>query len=276
MELFTTVAEMVAARDRAHRPLGLFPTMGSLHDGHLAVVDQALGDNATVVVSIFVNPAQFGPSEDFDAYPRDLERDLGLLKDRGVHMVFAPPVEEMYPDGYSSYVDVQGIPDRLEGERRPGHFTGVATVVTKLFAILRPDRSYWGQKDGQQVAVVKRLNRDLNLGVDIVVVPTVRDPDGLAMSSRNVYLTDVERRAAPVLYRALSHVRDLWKQGQRDAEALRREVARMIGSEPLASLDYVSVADPDTLEELDVAAVLALVSVAAWFGKTRLIDNVLI
>ena len=276
MELLTTVAEMVAARDRTQRPLGLFPTMGSLHDGHLAVVDQALRDNTTVVVSIFVNPTQFGPSEDFEAYPRDMERDLGLLKERGVHLVFAPSVEEMYPNGYSSYVDVQGIPDRLEGERRPGHFTGVATVVTKLFTIVRPDRSYFGQKDGQQAAVVKRLNRDLNLGVDIVVVPTVREPDGLAMSSRNVYLTEVERRAAPVLYRALSHVRDLWKQGQRDAEALRREMVRMIGSEPLARLDYVSVADPDTLEELDAADVPALVSVAAWFGKTRLIDNVLI
>ena len=276
MELLTTVVEMVAAWDRAHRPLGLFPTMGSLHDGHLAVVDQALRDNTTVVVSIFVNPTQFGPSEDFEAYPRDIERDLGLLKERGVHLVFAPSVEEMYPNGYSSYVDVQGITDRLEGERRPGHFSGVATVVTKLFTIVRPDRSYWGQKDGQQVAVIKRLNRDLNLGVDIVVVPTVREPDGLAMSSRNVYLTDMERRAAPVLYRALSHVRDLWEKGQRDAGLLRREMVRMIGSEPLARLDYVSVADPDTLEELDVADVPALVSVAAWFSKTRFIDNVLI
>ena len=276
MELLTTVAEMVAAWDRAHRPLGLCATMGSLHDGHLAVVDQALRDNTTVVVSIFVNPTQFGPSEDFEAYPRDMERDLGLLKERGVHLVFAPSVEEMYPNGYSSYVDVQGITDRLEGERRPGHFSGVATVVTKLFTIVRPDRSYWGQKDGQQVAVIKRLNRDLNLGVDIVVVPTVREPDGLAMSSRNVYLTDMERRAAPVLYRALSHVRDLWEKGQRDAGLLRREMVRMIGSEPLARLDYVSVADPDTLEELDVADVPALVSVAAWFSKTRLIDNVLI
>ena len=217
-----------------------------------------------------------GPSEDFDAYPRDVERDLGLLKERGVQLVFAPSDEEMYPSGFSSYVDVHGIPDRLEGKRRPGHFTGVATVVTKLLTIVRPDRSYFGQKDGQQAAVVRRLNRDLNLGVDIVVVPTVREPDGLAMSSRNVYLTEVERRAAPVLYRALSHVSDLWKQGRRDAETLRRETERMIGSEPLARLDYVSVADPDSLEELDVADVPALVSVAAWFGKTRLIDNVLI
>ncbi len=276
MELLTTVADMVTARDRAHRPLGLLPTMGSLHDGHLAVVDQALRDNTTVVVSIFVNPTQFGPSEDFDAYPRDMERDLGLLKERGVHLAFAPSVEEMYPNGYSSYVDVRRITESLEGERRPGHFSGVATVVTKLFTIVRPDRSYWGQKDGQQVAVIRRLNRDLNLGVDIVVVPTVREPDGLAMSSRNGYLTAEERRAAPVLYRALSLVRDLWERGQRDAEALRREMVRMIGSEPLARLDYVSVADADSLEALDVTDVPALVSVAAWFGKTRLIDNVLI
>lgn len=276
MELLTTVAEMAAARDRVHRPLALFPTMGSLHDGHLAVVDQALRDNTTVAVSIFVNPIQFGPSEDFETYPRDMERDLQLLKERGVHLVFAPSVEEVYPDGYSSYVDVQGITGRLEGERRPGHFSGVATVVTKLFTIVRPDRSYCGQKDGQQVAVIKRLNRDLNLGVDIVVVPTVREPDGLAMSSRNVYLTDMERRTAPVLYRALSYVRDEWEKGQRDAGLLRREMVRMIGSERLARLDYVSVADLDTLEELDVADVPALVSVAAWFSKTRLIDNVLI
>ena len=276
MELLTTVSDMVAARDQAQRPLGLLPTMGFLHDGHMVVVDQALRENTTVVVSIFVNPTQFGPAEDFAAYPRDMERDLGLLKERGVHMVFAPPVEEMYPDGYSTYLDVQGITDRLEGKRRPSHFTGVATVVTKLFTIVRPDRSYWGQKDGQQVAVIKRMNRDLNLGVDIVVVPTVREPDGLAMSSRNAYLTEEARRAAPVLYRALSHVRDLWERGQRDAETLRQEMVRMIGAEPLARLDYASVSDSVTLEELATVDGQAMVSVAAWFGKARLIDNLLI
>ena len=276
MDVVTTIADMVAAREQAERPLGLVPTMGYLHDGHLALVKRARQDNRTVVVSIFVNPAQFGPSEDFAAYPRDMERDLGLLRKEGVDVVFAPPEEEVYPPGYSTYVDVQGVSERLEGEQRPGHFRGVATVVTKLLTIVRPDRSYFGQKDGQQAAVIKHLNQDLNLGSEIVVVPTVREPDGLALSSRNVYLTEEERRAASVLYRSLCRVRELWEQGQRDAAALRQEVVRIITAEPLVQLEYVSIADATTLEELERVERPAMVLVATRFGKARLIDNIII
>ena len=276
MDVVKTVGDILAARERASRPLGLVPTMGALHAGHLALVAQARRETATVAVSIFVNPAQFGPQEDFATYPRDMERDLALLQEEGVDLVFSPPLEEMYPLGYSTYVNAQDVTARLEGERRPGHFRGVATVVTKLFAIVRPDRSYFGQKDGQQVVVVKRMTEDLNLGTEIVVVPTVREPDGLALSSRNVYLSAEERSAAPVLYRALCRVEALWQDGVRDAEALRQEMTTLIGAEPLALLDYVSIADVTTLEELETVDRPAMVSVAARFSRARLIDNVLL
>ena len=276
MIILTTVADIVAACERTERPLGLVPTMGYLHAGHLALVQRAREESRTVVVSIFVNPTQFAPTEDLATYPRDMERDLGLLEKENVDIVFAPPQNELYPPGYATYVDVEGVTARLEGERRPGHFRGVATVVTKLLAIVKPDRSYFGQKDGQQAVVVKRLNQDLNLGSEIVVVPTVREPDGLALSSRNLYLTAEERRAAPVLYRSLCRVRELWRQRQRDAEALRQEMVGIITTEPLAQLDYVSIADATTLEELQRVDGPAMVSVAASFSKARLIDNVLI
>ncbi|MEE8442146.1 MAG: pantoate--beta-alanine ligase, partial [Dehalococcoidia bacterium] len=220
MDVLTTVADMVAARERATRPLGLVPTMGYLHDGHLALVKRARRENRAVVISIFVNPAQFAPTEDLAAYPRDMDRDLRLLRDEGVDMVFAPTHGEMYPLDYSTYVDVQGVAGRLEGERRPGHFRGVATVVTKLLTIVRPDNVYFGQKDGQQVVVIKRLNRDLDLGSEVVVVPTVRDPDGLAMSSRNVDLREEERHAAPVLFSSLGCDREMWQDGVVHAETL--------------------------------------------------------
>ena len=274
MQIITTVAEMAKARDLAERPLGLVPTMGYLHEGHLSLARQARQENRTVVASIFVNPTQFGPTEDFASYPRDMERDLNMLRAEGVDLVFAPTVDEMYPKGYSTYVDVEGVTKPLEGARRPGHFRGVATVVTKLFTIVRPDRSYFGQKDGQQVIVVKRLTQDLNLGTEIIVVPTVREPDGLAMSSRNVYLTPEERRAAPVLYLALCRVQELWQRGQRDAEILRHEMVRLISNEPLAHIDYVSIADVQTLEELKQVNCPSMVSVAVRFGRTHLIDNI--
>ena len=276
MELLTTVADMVSARDRSERPLGLVPTMGFLHDGHLALVRQAREQDRTVVVSIFVNPAQFGPGEDLSSYPRDMERDLSLLREERVDIVFSPSQEEVYPPGYSTYVDVQGVTGPLEGERRPGHFKGVATVVAKMLTIVRPDRTYFGQKDGQQVAVVKRMTRDLNLGSEIVVVPTVREDDGLALSSRNVYLTEAERRAAPVLYSSLCRVRDMWMDGVRDADLLRKEAVAMIAAEPLAQLDYFSVADAETLEELDRVDGRAMALAAARFGRARLIDNVVL
>ena len=276
MNVITTVSDMVAARDQAERPLGLVPTMGCLHEGHRALVRKARARNRTVVVSIFVNPAQFGPTEDLASYPRDFERDLELLRSERVDLVFAPLAEEVYPSGYSTYVDVEGVTARQEGARRPGHFRGVATVVAKLLAIVRPDKAYFGQKDGQQVVVIKRMNQDLNLGAEIVVVPTVREPDGLALSSRNIYLTEDERRAAPVLYRSLCHARELWTDGTRDADVLRREITDMIAGEPLAQIDYVSIADGEMLEEAAQANDGAMVSLAARFGKARLIDNVVL
>ncbi|MBI4197605.1 MAG: pantoate--beta-alanine ligase [Chloroflexi bacterium] len=276
MNLITTVSEMMAARERLPRPLGLVPTMGYLHEGHLTLARWARRDNQSVVTSIFVNPAQFGPSEDFASYPRDMERDLAMLRQEGVDTVFAPAVEEMYPQGFSTYVNVERVTDVLEGARRPGHFRGVATVVTKLFTIVQPDRSYFGQKDGQQVAVIRRMTADLALGTEIVVVPTVREADGLAMSSRNVYLTPAERAAAPVLYRALGRARDMYRDGVRDARALRQQVEGMIRAEPLAKLDYVSVADAATLQELETVDRPAMVSLAVRFGRARLIDNVVI
>lgn len=277
MRVLDTVDAMAEACRSAQRPLGLVPTMGYLHQGHLALVRRARSENAALAVSIFVNPTQFGPSEDLPTYPRDMDRDLALLKKEGADLVFAPSVGEMYPQGMDTWVEVQGLSQRLEGEYRTGHFRGVATVVAKLLNIVRPDRAYFGQKDGQQTAVVKRLVKDLNMGVDVVVVPTVREADGLAMSSRNVYLSEEERRAAPVLYQALSGAKRLWEGGQHDGEMLRGAVRRMLEKEPLVGeIDYVSVADLATLEELDTVTIPAMVSVAVWLGKTRLIDNVLL
>jgi len=277
VKVITTVAEMAKLSREAKRPLGLVPTMGYLHRGHLSLVDYARKENQTLVVSVFVNPTQFGPQEDLAAYPRDMERDMALLEERGTDVVFAPPVEEMYPPGYDTWVEVDRLARRLEGEARPGHFRGVATVVAKLFNIARPDRAYFGQKDGQQAAVIGRMASDLNMGVQVVVLPTVREPDGLAMSSRNIYLTPEQRKAAPSLYRALSRVRELWQGGERDAERLRREARAMLEAEPLVeAIDYVSVADAETLEELDTVDRPAMVSLAARMGRARLIDNVVL
>ena len=274
MELFTTVRQMVQAREAAPRPLGLVPTMGYLHAGHLALVKRAREESAAVVVSIFVNPTQFGPTEDLATYPRDMERDLALLEQERADIVFAPSVEEMYPAGYSTYVDVEGITSRLEGEQRPEHFRGVATVVTKLFTIVRPDRSYFGQKDGQQLVVVRRLAQDLNLCTEVVAVPTVREPDGLALSSRNAYLSERERKAASVLSHALRRVEELWRGGERDGEALRGKMRKTVQAEPLAELDYVSVADVVTLEEMSTVDRHAMASLAVRIGRARLIDNI--
>ena len=276
MEVISAVSAMMKARDGAERPLGLTPTMGYLHRGHMSLVERARSDNKTVVASVFVNPTQFGPGEDLDAYPRDFERDLAMLDGHGVDIVFAPDPGEMYPPGYSTYVDVGEMGERLEGERRPGHFRGVVTVVAKLLAIVRPDRAYFGQKDGQQTLVIERLNRDLNLGAEIVVMPTVREPDGLAMSSRNVYLTPRQRSDAAVLYKALCAAREMWRKGETDAAVLRGEMERVINEGCPTRLDYVSIAALDGLEEMDTVSAPAMASVAAWFGKARLIDNVIL
>lgn len=274
MQVYTTIAE-VRQVQQAHRgTLGFVPTMGFLHEGHLTLVRAAKSENERVAVSIFVNPTQFGPQEDFARYPRALERDLNLLRESGVDWVFAPSVEHMYPDGFQTYVTVERISEGLEGARRPGHFRGVATVVAKLFNIVQPDRAYFGQKDAQQVAVIRRMVHDLALPLMVIAVPTVREPDGLAMSSRNTYLSPEQRAAAPVLYRALSAARARYEGGERSPEKLREAMRTVLTAEPLAVMDYVSAADNESLVELDAPSTRPiLLSMAVFVGKTRLIDN---
>ena len=273
MRVISTVGELRDELRQAERPLGLVPTMGSLHAGHMSLVHMAREHNVTVVASIFVNPSQFGPLEDFSGYPRDMDRDLEKLDAARVDVAFTPPVDEIYPAGFDTYVDVGRIAQRLEGKARPGHLRGVATVVCKLLAIVRPDRAYFGQKDAQQSLVIKKLNADLDLGAEIVVGPTVREADGLALSSRNSYLGPQERKAAKVLYRSLRLALDL---GTTDAEDIRGQMRQLIESEPLAKIDYMSVADANTLEELNKIGGRALVSLAVRIGKTRLIDNIVL
>jgi pantoate--beta-alanine ligase len=276
MKVVNSVAEMRAVRRGLTGAVGLVPTMGYLHEGHLALVRLARSENENAVVSIFVNPTQFGAGEDFQAYPRDPERDLSLLKSEEVDVVFMPPAEEMYPAHFSTWVDVQQLTERLEGASRPGHFRGVATVVAKLFNIVEPTRAYFGQKDAQQLMVIRRMVSDLNMNLQVVAVPTVREPDGLAMSSRNTYLSPGERQAALVLWQALSLAKQLWFEGERDAQNIRRKMASLIGSEPLAQIDYISLADAESLEELAQIDRPALVSLAVRIGKTRLIDNIVL
>ncbi|MEK7847864.1 MAG: pantoate--beta-alanine ligase, partial [Chloroflexota bacterium] len=260
MQIIETISGMREARRRRRGAAGLVPTMGFLHEGHLTLVRHSKAENRSTVVSIFVNPTQFGPHEDFAAYPRDPQRDLALLKKEGVDLVFMPSPEEMYPAGFSTFVEVGPMTQRLEGASRLGHFRGVATVVAKLFNIVQPTRAYFGQKDAQQVLVIQKLVADLDMGLEVVVVPTVREADGLAMSSRNTYLNPQERQAAPVLWRALSLVREHFERGERDAQRLRQAMARLIEKEPLARIDYVSVADARSLEELATIDRTALVS----------------
>lgn len=276
MQVLTTIGAFREARRRLRGTLGFVPTMGYLHEGHMELVRRARAENDHVAASIFVNPTQFSAGEDFAAYPRDLERDLSMLRKEGVALVFHPSPEEMYPRGSAAVVDVGPIAQRLEGAERPGHFRGVATVVAKLFNVVQPDRAYFGQKDGQQVLVIKRLVADLDLPVQIVVAPTVREADGLAMSSRNVYLDPQERKAAVVLSRALGRCEALYRAGERDASKLRDAMSAVLADEPLAEVAYVSVASVDTLEEMERVERPAMASLAVRIGKTRLIDNVLL
>ncbi|MDX1686382.1 MAG: pantoate--beta-alanine ligase [Candidatus Promineifilaceae bacterium] len=254
---------------------GLVPTMGYLHEGHLSLVRAARPENERVAASIYVNPTQFAPDEDLESYPRDLERDLALLQAEGVDLVFTPSDDVMYPAGFQTYVSVEEVTQVLEGASRPTHFRGVTTIVAKLFNVIRPTRAYFGQKDYQQTVVLRRMVQDLNFDVDLVVCPIVREADGLAMSSRNEYLTAPQREAANVLYRALTAGAGLLDAGERDAAAVRNHMQQMIAAEPLATADYVSVAHPDTLEELEQITERAVLSMAVFVGKTRLIDNVL-
>lgn len=277
MQVIENSRDLAQTCREASSPLGLVPTMGALHQGHLDLVKRARQENETLAVSIFVNPTQFGAGEDLAQYPRDIARDLDLLRDEGTDLVFVPTAEEIYPPGFDTWVSVDGLSDKLEGLHRPGHFRGVATVVTKLFNLLRPDRAYFGQKDGQQVAVIRRLVRDLNLNLEMVVVPTVREADGLAYSSRNEYLSPEQRRAAPVIFSALCRAEVLWHAGERDADKLRHQVRQALEKEPLVDgIDYVSVADPESMEELEQVSSKAMVSAALHLGKVRLIDNIIL
>ena len=266
-------AEARAARRALTGRVGFVPTMGALHAGHLSLVRRAKGENDAVVASIFVNPAQFGPKEDLASYPRALERDLDLLAKEGVALVLVPEPAAIYPPGFETWVEPGPLAARLEGERRPGHFRGVLTVVAKLFHALEPDRVYFGQKDAQQSLLIRRMARDLDFPLEIVVCPIVRESDGLALSSRNVSLTQEERRAAPVLSRALAAASAAWDAGERRGDALRRVALTVLATEPLAKPDYVSAADPATLVETDGLADRLLLSTAVRFGSTRLLDN---
>ena len=261
---------------RDDKSIGIVPTMGALHEGHLSLVREARRMCDTVVISIFVNPKQFGPGEDFQNYPRDLTKDTMLLGDYNVDYIFAPPPEEIYPKGFATFVEVANLSEHLEGAARPGHFRGVATVLTILFNIVRPDFAFFGQKDAQQTLVVRRLVRDLAIDTEIVVLPTVREQSGLAFSSRNAYLAEEDRRAAPVLYRALARAESAYAEGERSGKKLTEIVRADIEREPRAQVDYVSVNDADTLERLDrLEDRPVLISLAVRFGKTRLIDNIL-
>jgi pantoate--beta-alanine ligase len=269
----TTLDELRTARKVLGGPLGFVPTMGYLHEGHLSLARRAKEECKSVAVSIFVNPAQFGPNEDLSKYPRDLQRDLNLLESVGVDLVWTPTPDVMYPPGFQTWVEVERLTLPLEGAIRPGHFRGVTTVVAKLFNAVQAEKAYFGQKDAQQAAVIRRMALDLNLPTEVVVCPTVREADGLAMSSRNVYLDSQERKAATVLYRALSAAKTAYDKGERNAGKLRKIVTDTIASEPLAQLQYVSCADYDNLQELEQVTGRALLSLAAFVGKTRLIDN---
>jgi len=273
MIIVTTIPELRAARKTLAAPVGFVPTMGYLHDGHLSLVRRAKAECKSVSVSIFVNPTQFGPQEDLSKYPRDLPRDLALLEAEGVDLVWTPAPADMYPPGFQTWVEVEGLTTPLEGAVRPGHFRGVTTVVAKLFNAMGAEKAFFGQKDAQQAAVICRMALDLNFPTEVTVCPTVREADGLAMSSRNAYLSADERQAATVLYRALSAAKAAYDQGERRAEALRKIVTDIFAAEPLARLQYISCADFDTLQEVDQLTSKTLLSLAAFLGKTRLIDN---
>lgn len=258
------------------KTIGLVPTMGAFHDGHLSLMRSARIENDLVVISIFVNPTQFGPKEDFNAYPRDLESDSKLALQVGVDVIFAPTVNDMYPNGYATFVNVERITEKLCGASRPIHFRGVTTVVAKLFNIIRPHKAYFGQKDAQQCVVIKRMAEDLNFDIDILIMPTIRETDGLAMSSRNKYLNVQERQSALVLSKSLFKAQDMIKSGQVNALEILRNMKQMINAEPLAKIDYVSIVDGETLDDIREIKANTLIALAVFIGKTRLIDNIII
>lgn len=268
-----TLQDSIAKARRRGHIVGFVPTMGYLHRGHMSLVARARDECGFVVASIFVNPLQFGPQEDLRSYPRDLERDASMLAEAGVDAIFSPGVEDMYPQGFATHVNVKGLSDTLCGQSRPGHFRGVATVVTKLFNLVRPDRAYFGQKDAQQLLIIRRLAADLNSGVQVMACPTVREEDGLAMSSRNSYLNPAERQAAPLLYRTLCAAEAAIAAGETRPTELEAMMGQMLGSHPLVRPDYVRVADADTLQQSASVHGRLLLAAAAYVGRARLIDN---
>ncbi len=276
MKVIETVSEMHQIRRQCHGTVGVVPTMGYLHDGHMSLVHRARHENDTVIATIFVNPAQFGQGEDLDSYPRNLRRDCEKLEQAGADFVFIPADRQMYPPDYQTYVTVEKVTQLLEGAVRPSHFRGVTTVVAKLFNLTRPTRAYFGQKDAQQVRVIQQMVADLNYDLEIVVCPTVREEDGVAMSSRNSYLSPAERTAARVLNRALRDAETRYLNGVRDAAALRATMRAVLESEPLAQVEYISVANMDSLSEADQIQTQALASMAVRIGTARLIDNVVL
>jgi pantoate--beta-alanine ligase len=269
----STLSRMFRKEGKA---IGFVPTMGYLHDGHLSLVRAARKHTDVVVMSVFVNPLQFGPKEDFERYPRDLKRDENLASSAGVDIIFCPSAKEMYPEGYSTYVNVEGLSETMCGSSRPGHFRGVATAVAKLFGIVRPDIAYFGQKDAQQAAIIRRMVRDLNMGIEIKVMPIVREKDGLAMSSRNTYLSESERSDAAVIHRSLAKAEELIASGERDAKRVVALIRAVLSEHPSVRTEYISIVGADDLDELDAISKDAIVAVAASVGRTRLIDNIVI
>lgn len=277
MKIIKTIAEMKEWRRSVDgKRVGFVPTMGYLHEGHISLVRRAVVDNDVVAVSIFVNPTQFGPKEDFEKYPRDFDSDFKLLEKSGTDVVFLPELTEIYPKGYDTWVVQENITKRLEGEVRPTHFRGVTTVVCKLFNIVEPSKAYFGQKDAQQCLVIRRMVIDLNMNVELRIHPTVREKDGLAMSSRNTYLTPRFRKAAPVLFQSLKMAQEMYDAEEKDANKIRAAMRELVEKQPLGKIDYISIADTETLEEIDTIKGAALVSLAVKFGTTRLIDNTIL
>jgi pantoate--beta-alanine ligase len=279
MEVVAKISEVKSAIKKQKsfgKSIGFVPTMGFFHEGHLGLVRESLRKTDYTVVSIFVNPTQFGPEEDLEEYPRDLRRDSVLLQELGVDLVFIPDNQEIYPKGFKTYVEVTNLQDKLEGQSRPGHFRGVCTVILKFFEMLNPDIAYFGQKDAQQAVIIKKMVFDLNLDVEIQVLPTAREKNGLALSSRNVYLTKSQRKAALCLVKSLREASRLFETGERNSHVIKTAMKRLIAAEDLAYLDYIAIVDLDNLEPLDKIKKEALIAVAVYFGKVRLIDNIIV
>lgn len=279
MQIFKQIAEIknyLRTEQRNGKSIGFVPTMGYLHEGHLSLIRRSASENDITVVSIFVNPTQFGPGENFEKYPRDLNRDIQLAQEAGAHVIFTPDTVTIYPEGYKTYVEVQKITDTLCGSSRPGHFRGVTTVVTKLFNIIHPDRAYFGQKDAQQGIVIRQMVRDLDMDLEIIVCPIVREADGLAMSSRNIYLNPEERKQAVVLFQSLTMAKDLIVQGEKNAYKIKAAIEKKISEKSLAKIDYVSIVDMETLRDIRQITNKTLIALAVRFGETRLIDNIIV